>query len=122
MLRGILELLNEDDNGFKGGVIACDLDGTLAEIVKGQYKSKVIGKPIPKMIDRVKSKLEAGKKVVIFTARASDPDEIKAIKAWCREHIGQVLPVTNIKKPEFIEFWDDRAVPIKRDTGENKEE
>lgn len=96
-----------------------DLDGTLAEY-DGFKGVDVIGAPIPKMVNRVKRWLAAGKKVKIFTARASGKDSakaIKAIKAWCKEHIGEELEVTCEKDRHMEELWDDRAVRVKKNEG-----
>ena len=40
-----------------------------------------------------------------------------AIQAWCVEHIGVALPVTNEKDFAMTELWDDRAVGVHRNTG-----
>jgi hypothetical protein len=77
------------------------------------------------MLVRVKRWLDEGKDVRIMTARvdglaeAPDPDvPRRAIEAWCLEHLGQVLPVTNRKDMHMIELWDDRAVSIIPNTGQ----
>lgn len=97
-------------------VIAVDLDKTLAKHTVWKGKDH-IGDPIPEMVDRVKKWLSDGKKVVIFTARADRPENIPPIRAWLKENIGQELPVTNVKRPEFGEIWDDRAVNVQANTG-----
>jgi hypothetical protein len=103
--------------------IAVDLDSTLA-VFNGDRTQ--VGPPTPpdehdvSMVDRVKQWLANGEDVRIFTARvADDPDgtQKKMIEAWCKEHIGQVLPITNIKDHQMIEQWDDRAVRVGRNTG-----
>lgn len=100
-----------------GGWVAVDLDGTLAEY--GGWKGAGhIGKPIPKMLERVKRWLAAGVAVRIFTARAGDPETVPHIEAWCREHVGQVLPVTATKDYGMICLYDDRAVQVIPNTGE----
>lgn len=33
----------------------------------------------------------------------------RAIRAWCKKHIGEELPVTCSKDPGMIELWDDRT-------------
>lgn len=97
-------------------VIAVDLDKTLAK--HGEWKGKDhIGEPVPAMLERVKKWLSDGIKVVIFTARANEPENIPPIRAWLKKHLGRELPVTNVKKPEFSEIWDDRAVSVKPNTG-----
>lgn len=114
------------------GWIGVDLDGTLAE-----YHSWTggIGKPIPKMVERVKKWLADGVKVKIFTARVgvdagyssesmkSDTREFaeeqrKLIEAWTKEVFGQTLEVTASKDFMMVELWDDRAVQVVMNTGE----
>ncbi len=100
-----------------------DLDGTLAH-----YEEWVgvehIGAPIPDMVNLVKKLLEEGEKVKIFTARVSakhqkDADEARSyIELWCKEHIGQVLEITNEKDMMMKKLYDDRAVQVVQNTGE----
>jgi len=104
------------------GWIGVDLDGTLAEYDHWRGAGH-IGAPVPVMVERVKAWLGEGREVRIFTARISTRsiDErvrvFGAIEAWCREHVGQVLPVTCIKDFAMIELWDDRAVTVEVNTG-----
>jgi broad specificity phosphatase PhoE/2'-5' RNA ligase/cation transport regulator ChaB len=109
--------------------IAEDLDGVLAENPQEgdeSFDGTQIGKPIAAEVARVKQFLKEGKKVKIFTARiADDPDGKieRAIKAWCKEHIGQELPVTNEKDPGMVQIRDDKAQRVengveKADAGE----
>lgn len=44
-------------------------------------------------------------------------DALTAIRGWCREHIGQELPVTCIKDFAMLLLYDDRAVHVERNTG-----
>lgn len=105
-------------------VIAVDLDGTLAHY-DGWRGVRHIGEPIPEVVARVKEARRRGIRVWIFTARVdrlthTDVDvalAIGVIEAWCRTHIGEALPVTSIKRRDFSEIWDDRAVQIVRNTG-----
>lgn len=116
------------------GWIGVDLDGTLAHY--GEFKGvEHIGAPIPAMLERVKRWLAEGREVRIFTARVDggeaaliggnkdgeqfmDVDRAKGyIEAWCLQHIGQKLPVTNRKDYGMIELWDDRAVQVEMNTG-----
>jgi hypothetical protein len=103
--------------------IAVDLDGTLAK-----YDTWIdplhVGEPIPLMVQRVKGWLSQGIEVRIFTARVGTqkdnriiPDVIRVIEDWCEKHIGQKLPVTNLKDFGMIELWDDRAVGVDKNTG-----
>lgn len=103
------------------GWIGVDLDGTLA-FYEGFVSIHHIGAPIVPMLERVKDWLAKGEDVRIFTARACpvDPKEgygtnleaIKAIEAWCLEHVGRVLPVTYMKDFKMVQLWDDRAVQV----------
>jgi hypothetical protein len=114
------------------GWIGVDFDGTLAHY-EG-WNGGQLGKPIPAMLERVKSWLAKGMTVKIFTARVGTTGQItaightddsdfadeqrKKIQDWCLEHVGQVLEVTATKDFAMIELWDDRAVQVKANTGE----
>lgn len=120
--------------------IGVDLDGTLA-LDTGTVVG--VGAPIGKMLTRVKQWLATGREVRIFTARAhplpcirvedeiehlvgaSDREtvaieQVKQIRAWCLEHLGQILPVTCSKDYGMLELWDDRAVQVESNTGRRK--
>lgn len=100
------------------GWIGVDLDGTLATYNRWVSVDH-IGEPIAPMVERVKQWLSQGKEVRIFTARVfmDDGTAVAAIERWCEEHIGQKLPVTNVKDYGMIELWDDRAVSVEANTG-----
>ena len=110
-----LEKTAKDDWGW----IGVDLDGTLAKYTSWKGKG-VIGEPIPKMVKRVKRWLAADKKVKIMTARMhKDKGGVarRAIKKWCKEHLGQEIPITNVKDHEMSELWDDRAIQVRKNKG-----
>jgi len=111
--------------------IGVDLDGTLA-----QYPQSIndIGKPIKKMVDRVKKWHEEEITVKIVTARVSRnrvmsresniiPDkkfveeQIKIISEWCEKYLGFVPEITDRKDFNMIQLWDDRAVTVNPETG-----
>lgn len=107
------------------GWIGVDLDGTLAEY-DGWKGADHIGAPVDRMVRRVRSWLEEGRDVRIFTARAyvgeaDDPgpsEHVKeVIRAWCVEHVGVELPITFQKDYGMVELWDDRAVQVIPNTG-----
>ncbi len=102
------------------GWIGVDLDGTLAHYDEWNGITH-IGDPIPAMLARVKRWLAKGYDVRIFTARVShssqEQEARSTIEAWCSAHIGQVLPITNIKDTRMVELWDDRAVQVTPNTG-----
>ena len=100
--------------------IGVDLDGTLAEY-HGWEGALVIGPPIPKMVEFVKDLLSKGKTVKIFTARIDEPrrwDIYDAINEWCKTHLGVVLGITNVKDKYCETIYDDRAVQVRKNTGE----
>lgn len=105
----------------KVGWIGVDLDGTLAH--HEGFTAGKIGAPVPRMLARVKRWLAEGIEIRIFTARIADPDRrvqakvVEDIDAWCLEHIGQRLRVTNVKDFSLVELWDDRAVQVEKNTG-----
>jgi hypothetical protein len=103
------------------GYIAVDLDKTLA-YYDGWKGKEHIGEPIIYMLSRVKYWIATGKTVKIFTARACDPEAIPYIEQWCLEHLGVILPITNIKDYDMEELWDDRAVQVVPNSGQSVQE
>jgi len=105
------------------GWIGVDLDGTLAEY-HGWKGAQHIGKPVPKMLVRVRQWLLEGKRVKIFTARVG-PERVlgeravalNAITNWSKKYIGQELEVTHEKDYSMVELWDDRAIQVEKNTG-----
>ena len=116
--------MKKDIHGSKfTPMIAVDLDGTLAEY-NGWKGLDHIGDPVPLMLTRVRQWISEGKTVVIFTSRVthnSGEDTSKAfeyIYQWLEKHGLGGLDVTGLKRKEFIEFWDDRAIRVQKNTGE----
>jgi len=103
--------------------IGVDLDGTLA--FEDDWRGiEHIGDPIPRMVARVKALIADGEDVRIFTARASrlQTDEeraiaIRCVENWCETHLGKRLPVTNEKDRFLKYFFDDRAIAVESNTG-----
>lgn len=102
------------DTDFSKGWIGVDLDGTLAEQRPGQTG---IGKPVPAMLKRVRAWLNKGYDVRVFTTRADQPGQVKAVKAWLKANELPALEVTNIKAPGLLALWDNRAVRVQTNTG-----
>jgi hypothetical protein len=101
-----------DGRGWYG----VDFDGSIAK----HTGDLSLGAPVPRMVKRVKKWLRQGRDVRIFTARAASDkasEDIPAIRAWCKEHLGQTLPVTAEKDPHMIRLYDDRARHVKLNTG-----
>ena len=103
--------------------IGVDLDGCIAEYHGWTTSATDIGKPVPLMVERVKTWLEEGVLVKIFTARIDikDPELLNqvvcAIQFWCKKHIGAILPITATKDYAMIQLWDDRCVQVIPNTG-----
>ena len=73
------------------------------------------------MMARVKKWIDQGKTVVIFTARAYfGKPSIDPVKKWLKDNGLPDLEVTNIKSPDIIEIWDDRAIHVIKNTGNIK--
>lgn len=121
--------------------VGVDLDGTLAQY-EGWVHHKHVGEPVPTMIEHVKAIRAQGTEVRVFTARVyplnmcvenaevrypigflQDENHMRAIESvraiqdWCLLHIGEVLPVTNIKDYGMTLLLDDRAIGIIPNTG-----
>jgi len=98
--------------------IGVDLDGTLARDVGGNVGWDKIGSPIQPMMARIKQWIANGQTVKIFTARASSPRQVAAIKQWLVKHGLPDLEVTNVKDLRMIQLWDDRCVQVTPNLGE----
>ena len=95
--------------------IGVDLDGTLAKSINST--GTAIGDPILPMLERVELWLSRGREVRIFTARASDPQQVASIRAWLKRHGIEQCGITDRKDLEMIEFYDDKARRVVKDTG-----
>ncbi len=95
--------------------IGVDLDGTLAEYHGAMGEG--IGKPIAPMMIRVREWIEAGREVRIFTARACDPGQLPAVRAWLAANGLEGLRITNRKDFDMVALYDDKAVRVKRNAG-----
>lgn len=102
------------------GWVGVDLDGTLAHYDEWRGVNH-IGAPVPAMVTLVKAMIAAGRDVRIFTARvAYEPEGSWArevIQNWCAEHLGVILPVTNVKDFGMIALYDDRCIQVEQNTG-----
>jgi hypothetical protein len=98
------------------GWIGVDLDGTLAEY-DARRGIEHIGRIVQPMLNRVRSWLNAGITVKIFTARATDATLTSLVKPWLRDHNLPDLEVTNCKDSQLLQIWDDRAIQVEINTG-----
>jgi hypothetical protein len=108
-------------------VHAVDLDATLAQYQDWEGALK-IGAPVAEMVKRVKAWRAAGDEVFIFPARVNPGDDTfeegmnatlsyLSIAAWCKENLGEILPITHEKSKRFTAILDDRADQIIPNTG-----
>lgn len=97
--------------------IGVDLDGTLAHYDHWRGLDH-IGEPIPLMVKRVKRWLSLGLRVKIVTARAHPEFCRSIVRAWCLEHIGVELEITNARDFEMTALWDHRAIQVEQNNGE----
>jgi hypothetical protein len=111
----------EQIHDVRSSWIGVDLDGTLASDTggvlwdaEGQPK---IGRPVDQMVVRIKRWTAGGQTVKIFTARASSPVQVRAIRSWLARYGLPDLEVTNVKDFNLIELWDDRCVEVTRNSG-----
>jgi hypothetical protein len=95
-----------------GGWIGVDFDGTLATYTEFKGEGHT-GEPIEPMVRKVRVWLREGRDVRLFTARKPHPN----LRKWMKEHLGEVLKITNIKDRFMVAFYDDRAVSVERNTG-----
>lgn len=107
--------------------IGFDLDGTLAHYdgFKGWDK---IGKPIKSTCDLVKRLHKEGKRIKIFTARASkkscDLSEVPrkrvedVIRDWCEKNLGiRDIEITSEKDCYCEAYYDDIAIAVPMNKG-----
>jgi hypothetical protein len=98
------------------GWIGVDLDGTLAYDSPGASAFE-IGDPVPAMLERVRVMLDRKMRVKIFTARASDTEQLAIIRKWLAKQGLPELEITNIKDYNMIRLYDDRCVQVETNTG-----
>lgn len=124
---GAAQVVQPDPSAAWWGV---DLDGTLVKY-ENWIGPEHVGEPIPLMVERIKRWLSLGRQVKIFTARVYGIERITngavhpvyaVIEEFCRNVIGQVLPITCNKDYHMIELWDDRCVQVIPNTGERADQ
>lgn len=109
-----------------------DLNGTLCHHEKGalvfdEAGNFLIGKPINKMVRRVRRWLSEGMEVRIMSGSVGlggdkAASAQKAIREWCREHFGRELKVTATITPRCIGIFNDKAHEVIRNTGRLRNE
>ena len=98
------------------GWIGVDLDGTLAYYDE-RSSIEAVGTAIPDMLALVKKMINNDIRVKIFTARATDPEQLPLIRKWLKTNGLPELEITNIKDYYMQKLYDDRCVQVERNTG-----
>ena len=75
-----------------------------------------IGKPVPKMVKRVRIWLEMGYRKNCHRPGTKSRIFIPPIHEWLFHELPE-LEVTNAKDMDMIELWDDRCVQVVPNTG-----
>jgi hypothetical protein len=96
--------------------IGVDLDGTLAYYDESSSIQEV-GEPIPAMLALVKKMINNEIRVKIFTARATDPEQLPIIRKWLKANGLPELEITNIKDYYMLKLYDDRCIQVEKNTG-----
>ena len=107
--------------------IGCDLDGTLA-VYDGWKGWQHIGDPVEKMVGRLKSYMDRGITVKIWTARCSKVSLAKnnltfdqmanVIQDWTEKVFGKRLEVVTEKDCDMLFCFDDSVIQVEPNTGE----
>jgi len=94
------------------GWTGVDFDGCLATY-HGFKGEDHVGEPIESMVKKVRKWIREGRDVRLFTARKPSP----VLRRWMRDHLGVILPITNVKDHHMQVLYDDRVVGVERNTG-----
>lgn len=96
--------------------LAVDLDGTLLTYDSFQGHN-VFGGVVTEVHRAMEARHNEGWNIAIFTARADTVEHAMMVREYLiSSGIGFDL-ITNVKKPYFTEFWDDRARLVQKNTG-----
>lgn len=117
----------DHDQDDEKDVHAVDFDATLS-FFDHWVGAETLGKPIPEMVAKVKAWRAKGEEVFIFTARVNPGDDTYEeglsatlsyirIAQWCKQHLGEILPITHEKSKRWTQIHDDRADQILKNTG-----
>lgn len=94
------------------GTIAIDFDGTLHPYTDGWQGTAVVGDepPDPHVWVALERFRADGHKLVVFSARANDPEGVEAIWRWLREYkLDHHIAKVTHEKPTALVYIDDRA-------------
>ncbi len=101
---------------IEGPWIGVDLDGTLA-VYTSDSSIETVGEPVPAMLALVKKMIRNGIRVKIFTARATDPEQLPIIRKWLKNQHLPELEITNVKDYYMTRLYDDRCIQVEKNTG-----
>ncbi|MBP9598660.1 MAG: hypothetical protein KBE30_05920 [Desulfobacter sp.] len=107
---------SEENNSAIEPWIGVDLDGTLAFYDK-HSSVETVGDPVPAMMTLLKDMIDKGTRVKIFTARASDPEQLPIIRKWLKIQGLPDLEITNVKDYSMVILYDDRCIQVETNTG-----
>jgi hypothetical protein len=114
---GLSESLEQDKGPTQSKAwIGVDLDGTLAYYDE-RSSIEEVGLAIPDMLALVKKMINNNIRVKIFTARATDPEQLPLIRKWLKSNGLPELEITTIKDFYMQRLYDDRCVQVERNTG-----
>ncbi len=109
-------IVNGEKKQLPRAWIGVDLDGTLAYHDRSSAYDK-IGEPVPIMLALVKKMINNGIRVKIFTARATDPEQLSIIRKWLKRNRLPELEITNVKDYSMLRLYDDRCIQVEHNTG-----
>lgn len=91
-------------------IIAVDLDNTIVDMKNVRHGYRM-GPPVTGALLALQHLVRSGHSIVIFTARSvNKPEVYKAVEDWLKYFNIPYHGITNIKKPEFELYIDDRAL------------
>lgn len=116
MINYHLTIFARAKNKFDHKTIVFDFDGTIAE----QALYPKIGKPIKKVIDKIRELKEQGYTIIISSCRLSDEEhpikqvrhELEEIKKWLKKNAVPYDRIWEYDKPYGLAYIDNLAVNI----------
>jgi hypothetical protein len=108
---------DKSDKSLSRPWVGVDLDGTLAHYDENS-SIELIEEPIPAMVEFIRKMIQKNIQVKIFTARASDADQLPIIREWLKDYDLSELEITNFKDYQMTKLYDDRCVQVEKNTGQ----
>lgn len=114
LIKAKVKFSTQNSSEKKRGWIGFDFDRTISVRNSGD-SLLVLGKPIVKLIEKIKEYQKNGRKVKILTAR--DESQFPLIISWLAEQGIIGVEVTNKKDKRMDIFFDDKAVGVIENLG-----